>query len=265
VRKQVGHIEIDTIAAERSKFTAPMVLVHGLWCTSSVWRRFMGYLAHRGWDCHAVNLRGRSSKPTLEQPAPASTSFADHLEDLNTVLESCNAPPIVVGHDLGGLLALSSSVTLSALVALSPLLPASRRDSPLPGFTNFRARIALRWRNRLPPPAGDVRRRYFGITPPQSIVPEAAPLARDLCNPSLPFPLAAAATTLIVVGDADMITPVDAATELATDIGAEVLVVPDGGHALPWENGWQERVTEVHRWLIRTLGDPLLVTPEEEE
>jgi pimeloyl-ACP methyl ester carboxylesterase len=267
VRKRVGHIEIDTIAAERSKFTAPIVFVHGLWCTSSVWHRLMGSLAHRGWDCHAVNLRGRSSSGV--QPLPSSSAQANiaaHLADLNAVIAACESPPVVVGHDLGGLLALSSSLASArANVAFSPLLPPSWRSTPLPGFTGLRARIALRWRDRLPPPRGQALRHFFGPIAPQSIVPETAALAHDLGDPTLSFPVGTAAPTLILIGEADPVTSVPAATRLAATVGAEVQRVAGGGHALPWESSWQERGTELHRWLIRTLGDSLLAMLDEEE
>ena len=263
MRRRVGHIEIDTIAAERSKFTAPMVLIHGLWCTSKVWHRFMGYLAHRGWDCHAVNLRGRSNEPTTAKISPAT--LADHHDDLNGVIAACDSPPVVVGHDLGALLALSSALApIRAAVAIAPLLPRPWRNTPIPGLTSLHARFAARWRDELPPPRGALLRDYFGTTPPQPLVPESAALRRDLCASALSFPLGTAAPVLVVSGDADPVTPLDAVAGLAQKIGAELRQIAKGGHALPWEVGWQERVTEIHRWLILALGDPLLI-PEEEE
>lgn len=266
VRQRVGHIEIDTIAAERSKFTAPMLLVHGLWCTSSVWHRFIGYLAHRGWDCHAVNLRGRTSNPKQPHlPTPPNTNLAEHLSDLNAVIAACDSPPVVVGHDLGGLLALSSSLAPArAVVAISPLLPAPCREPPIPGLIELRTRIALRFRDCLPPPRGQVRLHYFGTTAPQPLVAESGAVARDLSDPGLKFTIGPVAPALIVVGDADATTPPSNVVKLAASVGVEIQQVA-GGHALPWQDGWQDRAADLHRWLIRTLGDSLLAMLDEED
>lgn len=267
MRQQVGPISIDTIAAERSKFTAPLVLVHGLWCTSSVWHPLMGYLAHRGWDCHGVNLRGRSSGTRLPPPPTTpSAGIIDHLQDLNAVIVSCDAPPVVVGHDLGGLLALSADLAPArAVVAISPLVPLGFRDSPLPGLSNLRARIALRLRGQLPPPRGRVRHGYFGTEPPRRLVAESATLARDLCNPNLEFAIGPVAPTLIVGGDEDAVAPPVVVKRLVDRFNVDLRWITGGSHALPWQQGWQDRATDLHRWLIRTLGEPLLAMLDEEE
>lgn len=267
MRKQVGSIEIDTIAAERSKFTAPIVLVHGLWCTSSIWHRLMGYLAHRGWDCYAVNLRGRAARAkTTASAPPARAGIAEHLDDLNAVINACDAPPVVIGHDFGGLLALSKKLFAArAVVAISPLLPAHRREAPIPGLTDLRSRFRLRLRKRLSPPRGRARRAYFGAEPPRRLVSETRALADDLSNPTLSFAVGPPAPTLLVGGDADAVTPLDTVARTAADLGADFQLVSGGGHALPWEQGWQERAAEIHRWLVHTLGESLLAMLDEED
>ncbi len=119
----VGPARLETIAAERAKFTAPLLLIHGLWCTAAVWRKFMGYCAHRGWDCFALGLRGHAAGAL---PVVAGqVSWVDHVEDVRTAIAACPAPPIVIGHDLGGALALHCAAgTVRAKVALAPVWPA---------------------------------------------------------------------------------------------------------------------------------------------
>jgi len=38
-----------------------------------------------------------------------------------------------------------------------------------------------------------------------------------------------------------------------------------GTHALPWEPGWERLVSVVHRWLVQTLAEALLLPPADED
>ncbi len=89
MQRRVGHAVIESIAAEIPKFTAPMLLVHGLWCTAAVWHTFMGYFAHRGWTCHALNLRGRAAPDSAI--SIGRVRFADYLEDVRGMIAACDA------------------------------------------------------------------------------------------------------------------------------------------------------------------------------
>lgn len=258
MRKRIGQVEIDTVAAERSKFTAPLLLIHGLWCTSTVWFPSMGYLAHRGWDCHAIHPPARSPD-TL----PAS-SLREYLNDLREVVLACAAPPVIIGHDLGGLLALTRDLgPRRAVVALAPLAATCHRTAPIPGLAGVWPRLIMALSDRLPPPRGRLATAYFGNLPPHSTVAEPSVIVRELIDPHIQLSLGPQVPTLIVAGEADAVTPVETIEKLAHAVGADLQRVK-GGHGLPWEPGWQERTAEIHRWLIRTLGDPLLALLEEE-
>jgi pimeloyl-ACP methyl ester carboxylesterase len=227
----------------------------------------MGYLAHRGWDCHAVNLRGRSrGSDARGSTAPADVGLREHLEDLDAVIAACDAPPILIGHDLGGLLALSSQLApVRAVVALAPLVPASHHGPAIPAVSDLRARLAVKIRKHLAPPKGRDRRLYFGAKAQEPLVAESAVLARQLADADLPYPLCAGVPTLMVAGSDDQVVPVGTVAALANKIGADMQRIDGGRHPLPWDEGWQDRVTDIHRWLVRTLGDPLLALLDEED
>jgi non-heme chloroperoxidase len=220
----------------------------------------MGYLAHRGWNCHAVNLRGRN------QMAGDNFHLEDHLADLDRVIRACEAPPVMIGHDLGGLLILSADLAPPrAVVALAPLLPAALRRSPIPVIGSARSRLVMACRGMLPAPSGRQSALFFGEVRPHSLNSEPSGVIKDLLDLQLSLRLGVQAPALIVAGDRDDVTPSVIAEELAQTLGAELVKVSGASHALPWERGWQDRVTEIHRWLIRTLGDPLLALLDEED
>jgi pimeloyl-ACP methyl ester carboxylesterase len=251
-------MDLDTIAAERSKFTAPLLLVHGLWCTSAIWHRFMGYMAHLGWDCHALRRDNVDPRPSRGE------GLERRIDRLRTVVAGFPAPPVVIGHDLGGLVALSERVgPTRAIVALAPLAPPSLAADRIPGLGGPRAILSMRIRDQVPPPSGWRGKAHFGTHMPASTVAEPAALGRDLLDRSCRFAFASTTPTLIVVGTRDRVTARPAAHRMREATAGDLHEV-DGDHAIPWSDGWQDRVTAIHRWLIRRLGDSLLIEPEED-
>jgi len=262
MQRRVGHVQIDTIAAESPKFTAPLLLIHGLWCTAAVWRRFMGYLAHRGWTCHALDLRGRSAGGA----GPLATiSLTDHLDDVRQVLAAVEVPPVVVGHDLGGLLALHTGApAVRAVIALAPLVPRAIGSVPTPIASTLAARWAL-WRGApLRPPTGRLRNEWLGsgaINPVPDSSRVLAEIEHDRFAPLAP----GGAPTLLLAGERDPISPPHVVERLARIVGGSCGVVTGAGHAMAYEVGWETCVSQVHRWLVQALGEELLAMREDEE
>ncbi|HKA31744.1 MAG TPA: hypothetical protein VKH64_00915, partial [Candidatus Binatia bacterium] len=52
-------LPIDLYSPEREKYKAPLILIHGLWAASTCWMPWATHFANLGWECRAVNLRGR--------------------------------------------------------------------------------------------------------------------------------------------------------------------------------------------------------------
>ena len=263
MQRRLGPLVIETIEAQSPKFTAPLLLIHGLWCTAAVWRQFMGYLAHFGWSCHAVNLRGHAGS---ELPVPIGrVRFADYLDDVRLAIAACAARPVVLGHDLGGLLALHCTATVPAVVALAPVLPQSMMTGANPALSTLRARLAM-WRSRpLPVPRGRLGCGYFAPRAPEGMAPDYGTVARELTHGDLRFPVGTGTPQLVLAGTADAFSPPRDVERLARYTGATFRQLEGAGHALPWEPRWENRVNEIHRWLIQQLGESLLMMREEEE
>jgi len=257
--RRIGDVNVESIAAESPKFTAPMVLVHGLWCTPAVWRTFMGYFAHRGWSCTALDLHG--------DVEPGRSEWDAYTQRLRQVIAACDAAPVLLGHDLGGLLVLQRDLPATrAIVALAPLVPRPIAAAPHPALAGLSARLAI-WRGRpLRPPRGQLAAGYFGTTPPGGTVAEPAALARELNRNDFPVvTLGVTVPALVLAAERDRFCTADDVRRLAEHTGATFQLVRNAGHAMPWEPGWERRVSEIHRWLIQTLGDPLLVVRDAEE
>jgi pimeloyl-ACP methyl ester carboxylesterase len=251
---------LATIAAEFPKFTAPLLFIHGRWCTATVWRGFAGYFAHLGWTCHTLTLRGHGVAG--DPSALGRACFVDHLEDVRGAMATCESTPVLLGHDLGGLLALHCAATAHAIVALAPLVPRPLARGRRLGLLS---RLAMRRSLPLPPPTGLPGLDFFGQDVPGGATPESRRLARQIAVDDLRFPPNPSVPKLLIVGQADAVCLPGDVARLATYAGATFCPVEGARHALPWEPGWEKRVVQIHRWLVQQLGEPLLIAPEEEE
>jgi alpha-beta hydrolase superfamily lysophospholipase len=238
---RVGPLFAEVTSPEADKFTAPLVLVHGLWERAPAWRRFAGYLAHRGWRCIALERRADVS------------DVAAHVTDLRTAIATLEAPPVIIGHDLGALLALRCTEAARAVIALAPLVGPPFAAPPL-ALQRAGTRLA-RWRGAaLRPPRRQWRNAY-----PARDSTEPARLVREILagGPALAASVRASSRAVFAVEGDEMI-PVGVAAALAKHVGAELQVVPGCDHAALNTPGWDARVAAIHRWIIRHLGVDLL-------
>lgn len=122
---------IESWLPERRSRRKPLYMLHGELGGSWLWQRYLGYFAPRGWEGHALNLRGHYWSETADFSA---LDFGTYADDVVAGADLLPRPPIVLGHGLGGLLALrlAQERPVSAIVLLSPALPAALLPPPPP-------------------------------------------------------------------------------------------------------------------------------------
>ena len=122
---------IESWLPERRSRRKPLYMLHGELGGSWLWHRFLGYFAPRGWEGHALNLRGHYWSETADF---AELDFSTYVDDVVAGAEMMSRPPMVIGHGMGGLLALCLAARhpISALILISPALPAQLLDPPPP-------------------------------------------------------------------------------------------------------------------------------------
>ena len=245
-------LEIEQRRPEWPKYTAEIVLVAGLWCPAAVWRPLMGYLAHRGWECTALAFR-----------AAPDAGWQAHQDALQGHLATIEASPIVIGHDTGASLALASEAR--ARIALAPLLAATLAPGGHPALSRWRLPLSAWRRQPLAPPVGPAAESVFGHSIPAAPRDDSPSFARDLLRPGSLLPARSASPALLVSAADDPVTPADRVARLAATLGVDSVETASAGHGLPWGSGWEPMAGALHRWLIRTLGEPLLAMLDEEE
>jgi len=117
---------VESWLPERRSRRRPLLFLHGELAGSWLWERYLGYFAARGWEGHALNLRNHFWSQTAD---PATLSFDTYTEDVVATLDRLGPGVVVVGHGMGGLLALKAAerMPMAGLVLLSSELPRELR------------------------------------------------------------------------------------------------------------------------------------------
>jgi pimeloyl-ACP methyl ester carboxylesterase len=120
-------VYVESWLPERRSRRKPLLFVHGELAGSWLWERYLGYFASRGWEGHALNLQNHFWSRTVD---PTELTFETYVGDVTAALARLGPSTVVVGHGLGGLLALKAAeqAPIGALVLLSPEPPAGVRD-----------------------------------------------------------------------------------------------------------------------------------------
>jgi len=210
-----------------------------------VWRPVASFLAHRGWPGALLDV-------------PAVGGVAARAEPVAEYVRALPAPPVVIGHDAGALIALAAAARASvrALVLVSPLVPGA------PGTHGVTWSRRLPWalvrRTMVPAPSGSVGTAFFAGLADRAgagATSEDPRLLSELARRSRIDRPATMPPALVMRGAADPVVSHEDARGLAADIGADLDELPERGHWLPTESGWQECVRRIHRWLVQRLGE----------
>jgi len=120
-------IYVESWLPERRSRRKPLLFVHGELGGSWVWERFLGYFAGRGWEGHALNLRNHHWSRTAD---PAELSFELYVDDVGAVMDRLGSGVVVVGHGMGGLLAMKAAERhpVAGLVLVSSEVPGELRQ-----------------------------------------------------------------------------------------------------------------------------------------
>jgi pimeloyl-ACP methyl ester carboxylesterase len=116
-------IHVETHQPERRSRKPPLLLVHGALTGSWLWTEVAAYLAERGWEAHALNLRGHFTSDVADL---SDTTMRDYADDIGVGLRQIGRPAVLIGWGIGALAALMHAERhpVLGLVLLAPSPPA---------------------------------------------------------------------------------------------------------------------------------------------
>jgi len=94
-------LEIISRYPAGSTHSTPILFVHGAWHAAWCWDvNFLDYFAQHGFAAHALSLRGHGGSEGHHNLR--WTRIADYVEDVARAALQLPAPPVLIGHSMGG-------------------------------------------------------------------------------------------------------------------------------------------------------------------
>jgi pimeloyl-ACP methyl ester carboxylesterase len=117
-------IYVETQQPERRSRKPPLLLVHGALGGSWMWSSFGAYFAERGWEAHAMNLRGHYTSDVADL---GEVTMRDYADDIGVAVRQLGRPPVLIGWGIGALAAMlfAERNRVLGLVLLAPSPPAA--------------------------------------------------------------------------------------------------------------------------------------------
>lgn len=242
----------ETMHPEGARYAASIVCVPGLWARPAVWRGFASFLAHRGWECHLLDVH--------EVPG----GIAARGDAVGEYVAALPGVAVLVGHDAGALVTLAAAARHrpAAVVLLAPAASGGRAARRL--VLTPRSVLALVLGGPVAPPAGSAAAPWLDLPEPfaagvrNALAPDDAASVRDVVWGRFQPPPLDGVPALLVAGDHDRLLAPGDAGALARAWGAELRVLQGAGHWPFAGPRWQATVALVHRWIVQALGEPLL-------
>ncbi len=247
---------LDSIAVTDAT-GVPVLCLPGLFAGSWTFERVLPLIAGRGYPAYAMSYRGHP--PLAPMRAIGSQSLMNFVSDASAAAESLDRP-IVIGHSLGGLVALllAGGNLVRAAVLVSPAPPRGisvlsppillRMASYLPAllfsraFLPSTAHLDALVLNRVPEAERAAIRDRF--------VPDSGRAARQISLGVYKVPTRAVRAPMLVVGsEDDRFIPLGVARRVARKYGAAFHVARAHGHFLFSEPGWEAEAAHILDWI----------------
>ena len=255
-------IELIVRLAPEYRTKTPLLFVHGAWHGAWCWDRgFLDFFADRGWNSYALSLRNHGE--SLPRGSLRWTRHSAYLEDIASVAEGFERPPVLIGHSMGGYLVQKymeshevAAAVLLASVPVSGTFAASLRFArrhPLQ-FAKLVATMSL-W-----PVVGKpelVREHLIGTTASDDEVEELLVAIQDesfltyldMMGLALPRPGRTEAPVAVFAAAADGLFTVSEARRTAEAYGVEATILADLPHDVMLHPEWPQAARSIARFL----------------
>jgi pimeloyl-ACP methyl ester carboxylesterase len=244
---------------------APVLMAHGAFCGAWVWDRFAGPFRAAGHTVLAPDLPGHGADAGSD--ATLALSMADYAGAMASAASALPAPPVLIGHSLGGLVAMLAAMRtpVAGLILLAPSPPWGLTGATLEEAISAVSLYALGpyWAQTVQPDYASFRRFAVDRLPSGErhalharMRPESGRALFETLNwwldpqmTTLVRPDAIGAPVLAIAGGCDVIHPPATVRETARRLGARFELMPHMSHWLPGEPGWETVAARCLAWI----------------
>jgi pimeloyl-ACP methyl ester carboxylesterase len=250
----------------------PVVMIHGAFCGGWVFDAWRTVFEAAGYAVHTPTLRYHDCGDAPPR-ALGTTSLLDYAADLETLLDTLKAPPVLIGHSMGGLLVqmLAARRDVRAAVLLAPSAPWGVLPS-----TPFEVASATAlymagdfWRKRLRPEKWIAAVNALDMVPDHDavfarFVPESGQATFEIMHWALDLKRASQVDArrvitpmLCLAGSRDRVNPPGTVRGIAQRYDGRVVFEELKGHShwLIGEPGWEKIAGHALDWLGEVLAE----------
>ena len=256
-------LTLHSVDAHRGgRMRPPVLCVHGMFGGGWQFDDWLPLLADRGYEAHALNLRGHHGSRAV--PDLGKVSVRDFVAD---ALEAASAlgAPVVLGHSMGGLIAQkvaeAGAVRAAALLCAAPPRWILATSPTLIG-RQLKYLPEILGSCPINPDRSDADWLMFNCTPVaeadaifERLVPESGMAARDITFGAVAVDQTRVqCPVLVVTSNQDRLVVPRIGRALARKYVAEHFVADGYAHLVISEPGWEKVATKVLDWLDRVVA-----------
>lgn len=247
--------------AKVSPRSTPLLFIHGAYAAAWCWdEHFLPYFSAKGYACHAVSLSGHGGSPGRDRLD--SFGIDHYVRDVAAVAQRFAAPPVLVGHSMGGMVAQKylESHEAAGIVLMSSVPPQGLWAAALglafqkPGLMSDLNRLLGGGRVALdtlrqamfaqPVGQADLARWY------RLMQPESHRAIWDMTLFNLPLKSRMRPAPMLVLGaEHDHLIPASQVDMTARHYGVEAEIFHGMGHGLMLECDWERVAGRIVDWL----------------
>jgi pimeloyl-ACP methyl ester carboxylesterase len=268
--RTIGPVHLELTTARIGAQPRPSILcLHGLFASGWVFTDFLARAAARGYDGAALSCRGHAPSAPVEKLG--RVTVADYIADASAAAATLDQP-IVVGHSLGGLVALmlakAGLVRAAVLVAPAPPRWISVLSPPILARMG-RYLPALLFSRVLMPRKEDLDALTLNAVPEPTrselrarLIADSGRAARDAALGVHAVPAGSIDVPMLFVsGDQDRFIPLGVTTRVAKRFGAPLHVARGHAHFLFGEPGWEPHADAILDWMDTTCSTSSSAAP----
>lgn len=262
------NLEIISKFPESPAGHPPLLFVHGAYVGAWVWNHgFLDYFAEEGYECHAVSLRGHGLSPGFENLC--AWGISDYVHDVRDAIRRLSAPPVLIGHSMGGFIIQQfmereeSNIAGFVLMATVPpdgLFQPVAKNLTIHPVLLYKLNIIntmpqWMWEYWITPE--EIQKLFLSMNTPIDLVknilpklqPESPRAILDMSFSNNTKSRPGNKPVLVLGAEDDMIIPAEFAEKTAKTFGADLEVIPRIGHAMMLETEWDLTAEAISKWL----------------